>query len=216
MQDRNWDRVFEDDRDVRTRNARDMRGGGTELYRDRPPGHRERPWHPGDGPQGVRPGDLRPHVNQGYDHQEQYERSIGVGHGRGGYAGSQTGAGREAWGSLGGGYGEQQIGQAGPSNANVLGTRGTQPATRANRGPLGYRREDTRIYEDVCEALAQLDHVDVSEVEVVVEKGEVTLSGTVDQRQARHAITEIAESVRGVEQVFNRIRVRRAGDQSAV
>ena len=51
-------------------------------------------------------------------------------------------------------------------------------------GPKGYRRSDERIHEDVCEALTEDADLDPSSVEVSVDAGEVTLSGTVSSRQA--------------------------------
>jgi osmotically-inducible protein OsmY len=47
------------------------------------------------------------------------------------------------------------------------------------KGPKGYKRSDDRIREEVCECISQQGHVDASEVEVRVQGGEVTLTGTV-------------------------------------
>lgn len=77
------------------------------------------------------------------------------------------------------------------------------------RGPKGYRRSDERILEDVNERLTQHDRIDASEIEVRVEQGEVTLSGTVDTRSAKHLAEDVAEGVSGVCDVQNNIRVRR-------
>lgn len=75
------------------------------------------------------------------------------------------------------------------------------------RGPKGYRRSDARIAEDVNEALTRDPHIDATDVEVLVEGGEVTLSGQVDGRgQKRHA-ERVAERVEGVVDVHNRIRI---------
>ncbi|WP_437927037.1 BON domain-containing protein [Sorangium sp. So ce291] len=78
------------------------------------------------------------------------------------------------------------------------------------RGPKGYKRSDARIQEDICELLSDLDDIDVSDVTVAVQGNEVTLEGTVPQRHHKRIIEHIAESVRGVEDVHNRIRVQRA------
>ena len=49
----------------------------------------------------------------------------------------------------------------------------------AGRGPKGYQRSDERVREIVSEALARDGELDASEIEVSVERGEVTLNGTV-------------------------------------
>ena len=79
----------------------------------------------------------------------------------------------------------------------------------AGRGPKGYRRSDERIREDVCERLTENWEIDASEIEVNVNNGEVTLMGTVNQRQAKHLAEDIAESVSGVKDVHNQLRVSR-------
>jgi osmotically-inducible protein OsmY len=79
------------------------------------------------------------------------------------------------------------------------------------RGPKGYTRSDDRIQEDVCERLSHDHHVDASEIEVSVSGREVTLSGTVDSRDARRRAEDIAESVSGVTHVQNNLRVQQQG-----
>jgi hypothetical protein len=51
-------------------------------------------------------------------------------------------------------------------------------------------------------------HVDASEIEVTVSSCEVTLSGTVDNRDAKRRAEDIAERVSGVKHVQNNIRVQ--------
>lgn len=81
-------------------------------------------------------------------------------------------------------------------------------AARTARGPKGYQRADDRIREDVCDAIADAG-LDASEVEVSVANGVVKLSGTVQQRRDKRAIEDVAEGVRGVQDVANEIRVAR-------
>lgn len=77
----------------------------------------------------------------------------------------------------------------------------------AGRGPRNYRRSGERIREDVCDALCQDPELDASDIEVSVEDGEVTLSGSVRSRaQKRHA-EDLAERCAGVEDVHNRLKV---------
>lgn len=77
------------------------------------------------------------------------------------------------------------------------------------RGPKGYRRSDERITEDVNEQLTRDPEVDASDIEVRVESGIVTLSGTVDDRQSKRVAEDIANDVWGVKDVQNQIRVHR-------
>jgi osmotically-inducible protein OsmY len=84
------------------------------------------------------------------------------------------------------------------------------------RGPKGYTRSDDRIHEDVSERLTHDHHVDASEIEVTVSNREVTLSGTVDSREARRRAEDIAESVSGVTHVQNNLRVQQHGISSGM
>jgi hypothetical protein len=76
------------------------------------------------------------------------------------------------------------------------------------RGPRNYVRSDARINEHVCERLTEDPHIDASNIEVAVENGEVTLSGTVMSRPAKRRAEDIAESVSGVRHVQNNLRIQ--------
>nr|WP_298726826.1 BON domain-containing protein [uncultured Steroidobacter sp.] len=80
-------------------------------------------------------------------------------------------------------------------------------AGQRGRGPKGYLRSDERIREDVCEALTSDAEVDASNIEVTVEDREVTLSGAVDSRAQKRRAEDLTESVSGVTQVNNNLRV---------
>jgi BON domain-containing protein len=49
--------------------------------------------------------------------------------------------------------------------------------------------------------------LDATDIDVAVEDGEVTLSGTVDDRDARWLAEDLAEAISGVRAVHNRLRV---------
>ncbi len=93
--------------------------------------------------------------------------------------------------------------------------------THRGRGPKNYRRSDERIREDINDRLTEHDWLDASDVEVSVTAGEVTLTGAVESRHAKRLAEDIAESVVGVTNVQNNLRVRRertspnAGDYAA-
>jgi hypothetical protein len=95
----------------------------------------------------------------------------------------------------------------GGSWVDQRGTRREGPYV--GRGPKGYSRSDDRIYEDVCERLLRYGHVDASDIEVQVNRGEVTLTGSVDDRDQKRLAEDLAAGVGGVFDVHNRIRIRR-------
>src|ERR1041385_7104595 len=76
------------------------------------------------------------------------------------------------------------------------------------RGPKGYRRSDERIKEDVNDRLSDDYYLDASDVEVMVQNTEVTLTGTVRNRNDKRRAEDLAESVSGVTNVENRLRVK--------
>lgn len=76
------------------------------------------------------------------------------------------------------------------------------------RGPKGYRRSDDRIREDVCDRLSDDPMLDASGLEVRVQNGEVTLEGTVNDREDKRRAEMLAERCSGVDQVQNNVRVQ--------
>jgi len=82
------------------------------------------------------------------------------------------------------------------------------------RGPKGYRRSDERIKEDVNDRLSDDYYLDASDVEVSVENTEVTLTGTVRNRNDKRRAEDLAESVSGVTNVENRLRVKQSSGYS--
>lgn len=81
----------------------------------------------------------------------------------------------------------------------------------AGRGPKDYRRSDERLREDVCDRLTDDPSIDASEIRITVKDGDVTLEGTVSDRRAKRAAEDCVESVSGVQQVDNRLRVEMRG-----
>lgn len=89
-----------------------------------------------------------------------------------------------------------------------------EPGPHAGKGPKNYRRSDERIHEDVCDRIATWGWVDASDVEVRVEKGEVTLSGYVASRRDKRLLEDMIETIAGVVDIHNRVRVRRGDEPS--
>lgn len=84
----------------------------------------------------------------------------------------------------------------------------------AGRGPKGYRRSDERIREDVNDRLTDDPYLDATNIEVTVSEGYVTLSGMVESRDDKRRAESLAESVTGVSDVSNQLRVNRSGQTS--
>ncbi len=78
---------------------------------------------------------------------------------------------------------------------------------RSRNGPSNVERQDKRVYEDVCQRLADDDRIDASEIEVSVANGEVSLSGKVRSRTAKRRAAFVIEDILGVKDVHNAIRV---------
>lgn len=89
--------------------------------------------------------------------------------------------------------------------------RGLAAGRHRGRGPRNYRRADARIYEDICDRLMLEDDLDASDIEVRVDNGAVTLTGTVTTRLDRRIAETIVDSAPGVTDVDNRLRVGQAG-----
>lgn len=83
---------------------------------------------------------------------------------------------------------------------------------RVERGPKGWARTDESIYDDVCSALTDDSNLDASDIEVTVKEREITLSGTVRDREQKRIAELVAEQVRGVHDVHNRLSIRKSDD----
>jgi osmotically-inducible protein OsmY len=74
-------------------------------------------------------------------------------------------------------------------------------------GPKGYQRSDERIREDVCERLTEHGDLDARNIEVRVVNREVTLEGLVASRADKRLAEDITDSVSGVGEIHNQLRV---------
>ena len=76
-------------------------------------------------------------------------------------------------------------------------------------GPKGYQRSDERLREDISERLMEARYIDSSDVTVEVSGAKVVLEGTVPERRMKHAIEDLVDACPGVQDIDNRIRVKR-------
>lgn len=128
----------------------------------------------------------------------------------GGGSGSYTGYGASGQESYYGGTGSY-----GGGATSSMGSSVSYPERGrfSGKGPKGYQRSDDRIREDVCERLTRHPEIDASEIDVKVTNGEVTLTGTVDERLSKRMAEEVAENISGVKDVHNQVRVKNRDTQ---
>lgn len=60
--------------------------------------------------------------------------------------------------------------------------------------------------EEICQRLTDHPRIDASDIDVQVEQGEVTLTGTVRDKSAKWHVEDLVVSSRGVREVHNRLR----------
>ena len=146
-----------------------------------------------------------------YTGEGPYEDRGGGGYSQGnegGYGSSPTGA---TWGASE--AARHRIGRLTDSaaeSARRLQQRSSAQGIHAGRGPKNYQRSDERITDEVCERLTRDPEVDATNIEITVQSGLVTLSGTVTDRQSKRAAEDLANDVWGVKDVQNQIKVQRA------
>lgn len=73
------------------------------------------------------------------------------------------------------------------------------------------RRSDARIFEEVCDRLAQHGRLDARAINVRIENGEILLQGIVKSGQDKRIAEDVAASVPGVIDVHNQLRINEAG-----
>ena len=171
----------------------------------------------GIGWQNRQSGQHHTHSHEGYDErQSDWQRDAGGGYWGQGAGGGQgiggSGARRQEqsgdWGAQGHrGYGPNWERSGGGTGYSAAGSWMAGP--HSGRGPQGYQRSDARIEEDVCEHLTHHGMLDASGIQVQVENGEVTLTGTVESRQAKRLAEDILDAISGVRDVHNQLRVQR-------
>jgi hypothetical protein len=144
------------------------------------------------------------------------ENSRGYGQGEG-----SRGMGGEGYGGMSGGlnrnsgFGNNESRRSDDTNrrgtssfdTNRSGQWGSSVESMRGKGPKGYQRSDERLQEQVNDTLTDDHMLDASGIEVTVKNGEVTLSGTVDNREAKRRAEDLVEDISGVKNVENRIRV---------
>jgi hypothetical protein len=173
---------------------------------------------------GMSRGSNRGFGGQGYG-SEFYDRdSGGYGSGRGfgtgrGYSGGGRGFGRQDYGygqqsgfGQQGGYYEDQFDAEYDYDDEPMWIYEEEiwliPGPYSGMGPEDYHRSDERIQDDVNDRLTRHGQIDARKVHVEVRNGEVTLTGEVNSREAKRMCEDVVESVSGVQDVHNQLRVK--------
>lgn len=81
----------------------------------------------------------------------------------------------------------------------------------AGRGPRGYQRSRESILDEACERLTRHGEIDARGIQVEVDNGEITLTGTVHSRHEKRLAEDILESISGVKDIHNQLRIQRQG-----
>lgn len=81
-------------------------------------------------------------------------------------------------------------------------------------GPSNYTRSDERIQEDINDRMTWHGDLDATDINVAVNDGVVTLTGSVDSRQDKRLAEDIADSVSGVWDVNNQLSIRSRRSQA--
>ena len=149
--------------------------------------------------------------------QKQFENRYASG----GYSGLKT-SGRALGSSPSASAGRASTGRKSARRSASKAKRASTATPRSTRARSSTpaRRTDTRIREAICERLSRpvedLDmsdfaneHLDVSDVRVSVAGGRVTIDGTVPERRMKPYIEALVDACPGVQDIENRLRVRR-------
>ncbi|HWU64067.1 MAG TPA: BON domain-containing protein [Ensifer sp.] len=213
--------------DDRYYNQGRRRGPIVAGHPDREPGYRSTHSGTYDGnTYGASPSDV-PRYGPQYGAGERFDQGYGdQGYGDGG----PTGSGYARYAASGfypadhplqrGGYGRTAYpyqrsfrGSEERSGQGFYGDRREEGEFRG-KGPRGYQRADERIQDDVNDRLSDDPRLDASDIEVTVKSSEVTLSGEVASRADKRRAEDCVESVSGVTNVQNNLRVRQSGESS--
>jgi osmotically-inducible protein OsmY len=165
----------------------------------------------------------------------EYDSDQGDGNGyreqgyRGGYRSGNGGRGSSRYGDYSGyggygGYGSEIDISTGRGNTGYSATaqgsyggreyggsqdQGQDQGRFRGIGPKGYSRSDERLKEDISDRLMDDPEIDASQIEIEVDDGEVTLSGTVESRNIKFEVERMADTISGVKDVHNQLRVQR-------
>lgn len=142
----------------------------------------------------------------------QGQQGIGIGQEYGGYG--ESGGEPYTWPDA------AEMGYDRPANAGGrtgMGNGGpfAMAGPYTGRGPKGYQGYDQHMCDEACERLMRHGGVDASDVEVEVQGGEITLTGTVPDRGQKRMAEDAVESIPGVRDVHNQLTIASRGGRAS-
>jgi osmotically-inducible protein OsmY len=157
-------------------------------------------------------------VNQGHAHGGSWDQHQDWEQGASGRGNWGQGYGDQ--GAMGQGQSRQRFGSQDYGSQGQSGSGRTYssedvwlvPGPHSGRGPRGYQRNDQRIEEDICERLTHHGQIDAEDIQVQVKHGEVTLTGTVESRQVKRMAEDLLDTISGIKDVHNQLRVQQGND----
>jgi len=141
---------------------------------------------------------------------------MGYGQGMSGQGMSGQGMSGQGLGAYGGGMPSSSMSGLGGWNLPdtwIVAEYWLIPGPFTGAGPQTYQRSDERIRDDIHERLTRHGYLDARNIQAQVSNGEVTLTGTVDTRQAKRMAADTAESVSGVKDVHNNLQIQQPTGQ---
>lgn len=102
-----------------------------------------------------------------------------------------------------------------PGGAGHLFTESwTFTGPHTGRGPKGWKRSDQQIIDEASQRLERDGEVDATDIEVLADNCVITLRGTVPDRATKRRAEEVLESIYGVRDVMNELRVASQADET--
>lgn len=84
----------------------------------------------------------------------------------------------------------------------------TERQSHRGKGPKNYQRSDSRINDDINDALYDHHDIDASDIEVEVSGGTVILKGEVSSRNEKRGAETAIDNISGVQNVENRLHLK--------
>jgi osmotically-inducible protein OsmY len=84
-----------------------------------------------------------------------------------------------------------------------------KPGFHRGKGPRSYQRSDVKILDDVHDVLLEDPYVDASDIEIDVKQGVVSLTGFIEDKNAKRRVEDLIDNISGVKHLENRLRIRK-------
>lgn len=210
--------------DERERGSPQWQGGTSEGYRGGAGDDRQRRFGRSDEEQGFSPDWSQDDVRPRSSDEPYYARNREQGGREGGER--RTGRDESSWMRAGGqgnddsyyaGYYTRSMTpfSYGAGRGQIFSESLTLSGPYSGRGPKGYKRSTDQIIDEASRRLEQDGRIDASDIEVSCEEGIITLRGSVPDRKTKRLAEECVESVYGIRDVMNELRIASSQDAAS-